>query len=298
MKRKITALFLSIALSSFILIGCDKSGNSNDTQDSTNSIPSISDSGNGNQSSGEDIINPNDYYGTISNNLEGTQLRSALYDLMMKTHKTYVSYSGLRDVYGDSDRDPNHSGNVFMFYTNTSRPFNKDFTGTINREHVWPNSKGVGKSGPGSDAHHLRPCDSQLNGQRGNLDFDEVPNGTYCSENGVQTKNKKNSSAFEPQDEAKGQVARIIFYVGTHYGPESSYGLTILDQVNLEKGTSIGKLSTLLKWNLEFPVDDIEKLRNEEVYDVQGNRNPFIDHPEYACKIWKDYNDATRNICK
>ena len=216
---------------------------------------------------------------------------------MIETHDTYTSYSGLRDVYPTSDADPEKSGNIFMFYTNTSRPFNKDFTGNINREHVWPKSKGVGESGPGSDAHHLRPCDMQLNSSRGNLDFDEVPNGSYCNENGVKTENKRSSTAFEPQDESKGQVARILFYVATHYGLDSSYGLEIVDQLGLGSCKKIGKLSTLLKWNLEFPVDEIEQRRNEAVQDIQGNRNPFIDHPEFACKIWGNYNEATKQIC-
>lgn len=292
MKYKFKAIVLCCALIGLLLTGCKTDGN----QESSSNFDSNSNSNSSENTNPGDFY-PEEYYQSISVHWTGAELRSSLYDLMIKTHTTYVSYSGLRDVYPTSDEDPNQPGNIFMFYTNTSRPFNKDFTGNINREHVWPKSKGVGESGPGSDAHHLRPCDMQLNSARGNLDFDEVPNGSYCNENGVKTENKKNSTAFEPQDSAKGQVARILFYVAMHYGPDSSYGLEIVDQVGLGSGKKIGKLSTLLKWNLEFPVDEIEQRRNEAVADVQGNRNPFIDHPEFACKIWGDYNAATKAIC-
>ncbi len=238
-----------------------------------------------------------DYYDTITDNATGSYLRAQLYDLMMKTHKTYTSYDGLKSAYKTTDVDPNNPANVLLCYTGTSRTYN-NMANNINREHVWPNSKGVGKSGPGSDAHHLRPCDLSLNSSRGNLDFDEVSNGRYASENGITTQNKVGSNAFEPQDSTKGAIARIIFYVGMHYGPDSSYNLTIVDTIGNGKGKSIGKLSTLLKWNLEHPVGMDERRRNEAAQVIQGNRNPFIDHPEFACKIWGDYNEATRAICK
>jgi len=237
-----------------------------------------------------------DYYDTITDNATGSYLRAQLYDLMMKTHKTYTSYDGLKSAYKTTDVDPNNPANVLLCYTGTSRTYN-NMANNINREHVWPNSKGVGKSGPGSDAHHLRPCDLSLNSSRGNLDFDEVSNGRYASENGITTQNKVGSNAFEPQDSAKGNIARIIFYVGMHYGPDSSYNLTIVDTIGNGKGKSIGKLSTLLKWNLEHPVGMDERRRNEAAQVIQGNRNPFIDHPEFACKIWGDYNENTRLAC-
>ena len=227
-----------------------------------------------------------DYYSEIGDSLTGTTLRKELYDLMMDTHKTYTTYSGLSEAYKTADADPDKPGNVLLCYTGTSREFNGSFSGSINREHVWPNSKGVGKEGPGADAHHLRPCDSQLNSTRGNNDFDEVNTSNYAKENGVVTQNKYGSGAFEPQDSAKGEIARIIFYVGMHYGPDSSYNLTIVDKTGLSSGTQIGKLSTLLKWNNLYPVTAAEIRRNEAVQKIQGNRNPFIDHPEAADLIW------------
>lgn len=238
-----------------------------------------------------------DYYSEIGDSLTGTTLRKELYDLMMDTHKTYTTYSDLSEAYKTADADPDKPGNVLLCYTGTSREFNGSFSGSINREHVWPNSKGVGKEGPGADAHHLRPCDSQLNSTRGNNDFDEVNTSNYAKENGVVTQNKYSSGAFEPQDSAKGEIARIIFYVGMHYGPDSSYNLTIVDKTGLSSGTQIGKLSTLLKWNNLYPVTAAEIRRNEAVQKIQGNRNPFIDHPEYACKIWGQENENTKVAC-
>ena len=59
----------------------------------------------------------------------------------------------------------------------------------------------------------------------------------------------------------------------------------------------MGKLSDLLKWNKNYAVQDRERIRNEGAQSLQGNRNPFIDHPEYACRIWGNTNSTTRQIC-
>lgn len=219
------------------------------------------------------------YYSAINTTVTGATLRKQIYDLMIATHKTYTSYDGLSTAFKTTDADPNNPGNVLAYYTGISTPFSGNWVAAgsnLNREHVWPKSKGVGGSGPGADAQHLRPCDARVNTVRDNYGFGP---GEYI-----------------PEDAYKGDAARIIFYVGAHYGPESTYGLQIVESV-AGGSKSFGSLSVLLEWNLKFPVADSERRRNEAGQAIQGNRNPFIDHPEYACRIWGQTNENTKKAC-
>ena len=145
-----------------------------------------------------------------------------------------------------------------------------------NREHVWPKSKGwFNEDGAGCDIHHIRPEDVSVNSIHGNLPYGEVSNGTAvkcCGE----TVAYKTSSYFEPLDDFKGDVARIIFYLLVRYSQSDSYPITNVAQ----------SLNMLLEWHESDPVDDFEIARNERSYSIQNNRNPFIDHPEFASMIW------------
>jgi DNA/RNA endonuclease YhcR with UshA esterase domain len=144
-----------------------------------------------------------------------------------------------------------------------------------------------------SDVHNLRPADASVNEDRGAKDFDNVqPNGTQHPE---ATNCWYTDSAWEPGPKVKGQVARIIFYMATRYeGDDNEIDLELVDKLNNYPLPQFGKLSTLLEWNNQYPPSDFERRRNERIYEIQQNRNPFIDNPEFANLIWN--NGSLENI--
>ena len=229
---------------------------------------------------------PNGYYDN-ANNLSGEALKTSLYNII-KGHTKY-SYTGVWTQLKYTDEDPNNSNNVILLYTGWSISKNSDGGGVSdwNREHVWAKSHGdFGTSaGPGTDLHHLRPTDVTVNSRRGNLDFDN--GGTYYVDGDGATYCKVDGDSWEPRDEVKGDVARMIFYMATRYeGQNGEPDLEINEQVDNGTAPYMGKLSTLLEWHNNDPVDAWEIRRNDRIYDRQHNRNPFIDHPEYANYIW------------
>lgn len=247
-----------------------------------------------------------DYYASIDSSLQGTALRSQLAKLITDTHTYNPSYDGLRNIYSYSDADPDKSGNILWFYTGTSVSFNGSFNTGTNREHVWPKNAGNAfpeTSDAGSDAHHLRPANEILNSTRSNNSFDEVPttNGNIVKEAGKTDYANlcyQANSLFYPGENYRGATARILMYVQTRWGDK--YNLTFVDSAGNNK--TIGKISTLLKWHLEEPPTKEEIARNEYVYSIQGNRNPFIDHPEYATQIYcydgESYNTVLQQVAE
>lgn len=244
------------------------------------------------------------YYSKITAS-GGEQLLGQVHDLIVETHKTYTSYSQCKSY--ATRTDPGKGSNTVMeFYTQTDiNNSNFDKSGGWNREHVWAQSdsgKLWGTEGAGSDLHHIRPAEKDINNRRGNMRYGEV------SSNGVEqytgtthilggySVGSNSTGTFEPLDNVKGDVARIIMYVYTHYNNAENVGGT--KEASKTRGTlkftqiiSVGgsedaAKKLLLKWNESDPVDEIEIKRNEAVYSIQGNRNPFIDHPEYAEAIW------------
>lgn len=229
----------------------------------------------------------NEYY-QGAEGLEGDILKSFLHDLI--DDHTIYSYSALWDALSQTDEDPNNPNNVILFYTGRSQ--DKDAHGgnadDWNREHVWAKSHGDfgNLNGPGTDMHHIRPTDASVNSSRGNLDFDNGGNAVY--DGGTLTANYRDSDSFEPRDEVKGDVARMIFYMAVRYeGDDGFVDLEVNDSVN-NSGPFMGRLSVLMEWHLEDPPDEFELNRNEVIYTLQGNRNPFIDYPEFVELIWGD----------
>jgi len=228
-----------------------------------------------------------DYYDSISL-LTGENLEDALHDII-KDHNEF-SYSSAKQILKDSDQDPTNNANIMLVYKGISIPKN-DFASNMepdfwNREHVWAKSHGsfsnFGDLGAYSDAHNLKPCDASVNSSRGYKDFD---NG------GVQhaeaTECYYTTTTWEPRDESKGDIARIIFYMHTRYsGDAGEPNLNIVDFTNTFPNAQMGKLSTLLEWNEQDPVDAFERRRNDVIFNWQNNRNPFIDYPELANLIW------------
>lgn len=214
---------------------------------------------------------------------EGEALKLALHEII-DGHKE-LTYAQVWDALKESDEDPNNSQNVLLFYSGKSRSknLNGGNIGDWNREHTWAKSHGDFGTikGPGTDIHHLRATDVQVNGARGNLDFDNGGNAVInCSEC------KSDSDSFEPPNYVKGDVARILFYMATRYEVGDMVDLELNDKVNNGKNPYHGKLSVLLEWHKQDPVDEIERNRNNIIQKWQGNRNPFIDHPEFADLIW------------
>ncbi|MEZ8296746.1 endonuclease [Vibrio splendidus] len=167
-----------------------------------------------------------------------------------------------------------------------------------NREHSFPKSWFGGKVEPmNSDGHHLFATDGYVNSKRSNWPFGEVSSATYTSSNGSKLGSAANSlgyagTVFEPIDEFKGDFARAYFYMATRYENEianwegnSTSSDAALDGTN----TTVFEpwlLTMLKRWHSEDPVSQKEIDRNKAVHDFQGNRNPFIDHPEFVSQIW------------
>lgn len=237
---------------------------------------------------------PDGYYESAQG-LTGEELKQALH-MIIKDHVEFPYSSDNTDVWDilkEADRDPDNSDNVILIYTGWSVNAAQEYNSGSgwNREHVWAKSHGdFGTTPPaGTDAHHLKACDVSVNSARGNKDFD---NGGSQHSEAIEC--YADADSWEPRDAVKGDVARMMFYMSTRY--EGENGNPDLELVNYTgtSGSYFGKISTLLEWNAQDPVDDFERNRNNVVFSFQENRNPFIDHPEFADYIWGD--PQTTNI--
>ncbi|MCG9760862.1 endonuclease [Pseudoalteromonas sp. Isolate6] len=195
-------------------------------------------------------------------------------------------------------------GEVHMLYLDETRPFTKANRGSgkhdlWDREHVWPKSRGFSKKSQAgyTDLHHLRPADRNINGLHSNYGYDiggEIINDKLADGSEVPTSIRldKVNESFEPSDKAKGQVARMLFYMAVRYEVnelneyEKMPDLVLMDKNEKASQPWIGDLCTLLKWHTEFPVSNFEIERNNKVMAIQGNRNPFIDNSSWARDIW------------
>jgi uncharacterized protein len=213
----------------------------------------------------------------------GNELKLALHSIIKVQKK--LTYSEVTDALKKTDEDPNNPNNVILLYTNRSQAKTTFGSGVNdwNREHVWAKSHGnFGTTvGPGTDIHHLRPTDASVNSTRGHLDFDN--GGTAHSEC---TECRYDGDSWEPPNRVKGDIARMLMYMAVRYEGGSELDLELADQVNTYPTPFHGKKSTLLQWHKQDPVDAFEMNRNNVIQSIQGNRNPFIDHPEWADLIW------------
>ncbi len=249
------------------------------------------------------------YYSNITAT-KGNTLLGQVHDLITKTHTYYTTYGECSQSKYVDVTDPGPKGGALEFYTQKSIMSFSGNIGDWNREHVWCKSlsNGMWKSvsnstrNGGSDMHHIRPSECGLNSTRGSKKFGEVNGGTAAwsrnsSKNNVAIGGYYSGSTFEPLDNVKGDVARIVLYVYTHYNTYANvYGSTngnqsgvfgTLNFTNIMAANSENSaIQMLIKWSADDPVDEIEITRNNEVYKIQGNRNPFIDHPEYVNAIW------------
>lgn len=231
----------------------------------------------------------NSYYAPTSG-LSGESLASTL-NSIIRNHQ-YYSYTPCTWVMLEqADEDPQDPNSVIGFYTRRSiLKSQRDQGGNTpdywNREHIWPKNHGFpNKSQYGyTDGHALRATDKSVNADRADHDFAEGGTSHWeCS--GC----KLTSNTWEPPDEVKGDTARMMFYMAVRYDGGDNSGvsdLTLVDRITSVGELSMGDLCDLMAWHLEDPVSAAEQSRNDIIYSWQGNRNPFIDHPEFAVSIW------------
>lgn len=229
-----------------------------------------------------DASAPANYYSSITDSMSGTTLLSNLKSII-NTSSVSVSYDWSR--YEDADEDPNNSSNVILVYARNSVSKSAHVSGSIgwNREHTFPASK-LSNTQAEKDNHIIFASDNKVNGARSNIKMGVVTGGTVVNDyNGNATTCRKTSSLFDPNNVARGIVARSTMYAAAmyEYDPEDNFE----------------SIATMLRWHLEYPVTSFDTGRNDKVYTNQHNRNPFVDHPEYACRIWGNTNSTTQSIC-
>jgi endonuclease I len=224
---------------------------------------------------------------------DGEELRLAIHRII-RNHE-YFRYRKVWEFLKRTDADPENPDRVLLIYSGRSVPgraqegAGKNGPDAWNREHVWPRSHGLKEEfmKPYTDLHHLRPSDITINSARGNKDFDNCRKALREA-----PQNHYSRHAFEPRDAVKGDIARMLFYMDVRYEGESldEPDLRLVDSVDTS-GPLLGKLCTLYRWHRQDPVDDFERRRNEVIFVLQKNRNPFIDRPEWVQNIWG-------NICE
>lgn len=241
---------------------------------------------------------PANYYNS-ANGLTGNQLKVALHNII-KGHSS-ISYAQIWNAFWSTDNKGNgvvwdmysdrpNGTSPYVYYLGEDQCGNYSGEGDCyNREHSWPSSWFNDQNTPRTDLHHIFPTDGYVNNRRGNYAFGEVGSASWTSRNGSKLGACKtpgfSGTVFEPIDEYKGDFARAIMYMSVRYFSEdASWSSSDMTSKSEIKPWAI---EMLLRWNDLDPVSEKEKERNETIYnDYQHNRNPFVDHPEYARMIW------------
>jgi endonuclease I len=245
---------------------------------------------------------PSGYYNGTSG-LNGSALKSKLHKIIRgHTERTYsqlwtdfektdVKSNGkVWDMYSDvPGGTPSYE---FTFGTNQCGTYSAEGD-CYNREHSFPKSWwGGGTSSSDTmytDLFHLVPTDGYVNNQRSSYPYGEVGTATWTSSNGSKLGTSNyggyTGTVFEPIDAFKGDFARSYFYMATRYLSRFDSWASNTDMLD-GSGFSTWALDLLLDWHHQDPVSQKEINRNDSIYTIQGNRNPFIDHPEWVDSIW------------
>jgi len=254
------------------------------------------------------------YYSDVDLTLAGAALKDVLASKITATHTTTLEYtSGGPDVWDATkatDENVANTNEVILYYgwedgndqditNDISRSKNLQDNGSgsdfvWNREHVFPKSLAnpildTSIPGPATDAHHLRAADRGRNSARNNRKYGRGSgNSNYSSLDFHEGLDGPNTAAWYPGDDWKGDAARMIMYMYMRYG---AVCLPTAVGVGSKEFTEDDMIDLFLQWNVEDPVSDIEIARNEyhentSNYAAQGNRNPFIDNPYLATRIW------------
>ena len=262
---------------------------------------------------------PNGYYDSAEG-LQGYELKTVLKNII--DNHTVLSYNGLNDLYVQIDKDlyyenDNSLLDMYSEKPNSADAYNYGFgdgdqcgnynseADCWNKEHIFPQGFFNEQLPMRTDLHQVLPTDGYVNNRRSNYPFGEVNNATWTSTNGSKVGQNTtpgfSGTVFEPIDEFKGDVARILLYFATRYENEvtsNGWDDHDADPSNPLNGTNNQVyedwyIDLLLSWNEMDPVSEKEIDRNNGVYDIQGNRNPFVDHPEWANAIWNPGMNTT-----
>ena len=243
---------------------------------------------------------PAGYYDSATGS--GATLKTQLYNII--NGHTSVSYDQLWTSFQTTDKKSN--GKVWDMYTNCDFTFGTQQDGGsggtaecqyYNREHSFPKSWFGGSVAPMyTDLFHLIPTDKYVNNARGNYCFGKVTSATLTFSNGGKIGQNTSGSftgiVYEPADEYKGDLARSYFYMATRY--ENIVASWENNDVNgnaLLNGTSYPSfepwaIALLINWSTQDTVSQKEINRNNAIYGIQHNRNPYIDHPEWVSAVW------------
>lgn len=223
---------------------------------------------------------PPGYYASVPAGLTGPALDAALHNII-DDHNA-LSYGDARIFLPIIDDDPNNSANHILIYNAQIVPDTWDSGATWNREHTWPRSLGVNDSGPdNSDLHQLRGCNPGVNSSRGNKPFGATSSAYW------------DPDALGGND--RGEVARAMFYMATRYDGSDSNTTDLVLVNGFPSGNQMGDLAQLIQWHYDQEPDTRERRRNDLIGDLyQFNRNPYIDHPEFAWAVYGAFpNDST-----
>lgn len=220
-------------------------------------------------------VAPSNYY-RMAEGLKGQALLNALNAIVAR--HTELGYDRARDLMFAEVDDLDNNDIVECDYTNRSldqvtdrKSAYRNGTG-FNAEHTWPQSKGA-EGVAKSDLHHLFPTDCEANSRRSSFPFGEVVTVEWTDGGSKLGKDARGVTVFEPRDDHKGNTARALFYFYTVYGHQAD-----LSNFRYEE-------ATLKAWHRLDPVTPEERLRNDVVFRFQGNRNPFVDRPEFVSAV-------------
>jgi len=244
---------------------------------------------------------PSGYYNTV-NGKQGAALQIAL-NQIINNHRS-VSYADVWLYYQFTDLKPNgtiwdiYSDNPqgtpayeFEFRTDQCINIGSEEGKCYTREHSFCQSWfGGGQAAPYTDIFHLYPVDGWINTKRSNNPYGQVENPTITFSNGSKMGintylGAPNVTCFEPIDDFKGDIARSFFYMAARYMFEDG-GFQAESPMTFKSQLQPWALNMFLEWHQLDPVSQKEIDRNNAIYAVQKNRNPFIDHPEWVSKIW------------
>ena len=223
---------------------------------------------------------------------KGAALKTALFNII--SPHTNIGYDGLYEAYKKTDKRAD--GYVRDWYSNATNYTWSDKGGNSaegagwNREHTVPQSW-FGSGNPKSDVVQVVPTDCWVNGMRSNHPLAEVGTVDKHSKNNYSKLGScktagYSGTVFEPNDEIKGDLARIYFYMVTCYEDKATgWGHSVFSSSKYP-GFTDWYLTMLLRWSKQDPIDEVERTRNLAVWDVQGNRNPFVDYPGLEEYVW------------
>lgn len=235
---------------------------------------------------------PQGYYTSLNGKKDG-ELKTAIHDLV-RNFTLVSSYSALPQYFFQTDVYP-ESNRWWDMYSDIPL-YAPSFRG-LNREHSFPKSWWGGLTTVSAyvDLNHLYPSEAAANMAKSNYPLGEVSTSANVKfDNGVTKvgypvagQGGGAAFVFEPDDEYKGDFARTYFYMATCY-QNLKWKYTFMVNQNLYPTLTGWAVNLLMKWHRQDPVSEKETLRNDAVYRIQNNRNPFIDYPELAEYLWGD----------